>query len=132
MLPVSHISIAIARPAEQVYAFVADPQNLPRWAAGLATSEVHQEGDTWIAQAPFGRVSIRFAKRNNLGVLDHDVELESGQVFHNPMRVIANGEGSEFIFTLLRQPEMTDAQFAADTQAIEADLRTLKRLLEAS
>lgn len=35
------------------------------------------------------------------GLLDHDVELESGMVVHNPMRVVPNGEGSEFMFTLI-------------------------------
>ncbi|GAA6129764.1 SRPBCC family protein [Halopseudomonas sabulinigri] len=131
LLPCSHLSIAIACPPEQVYAYAADPRNLPRWAAGLASSEILQDGEDWIAQAPFGRVRIRFAARNTFGVLDHAVELESGQIFHNPMRVVANGDGSEFVLTLLRQPEMTDAEFAADRQAIEADLKRLKQLLEA-
>lgn len=62
--------------------------------------------------------------------MDHDVELDSGVVVHNPMRVVPNGDGSEFIFTLLRQPGMSDDQFADDAQAVTKDLRTLKKLLE--
>jgi hypothetical protein len=31
---------------------------------------------------------------------------------------------------LLRQPGMSDAQFAADARAVAEDLRTLKQLLE--
>lgn len=104
--------------------------NLPRWAAGLARSEVARDGDAWIAEAPFGRVKIKFAQENALGVMDHDVELESGVTVHNPMRVVPNGEGSEFIFTLFRRPEMSDEQFAEDRLAVEKDLRTLKELLE--
>jgi hypothetical protein len=49
---------------------------------------------------------------------------------HNPMRVVPNGEGSEFVFTLIRRPGISDAQFAEDTLAVENDLRTLKNLLE--
>jgi hypothetical protein len=62
--------------------------------------------------------------------LDHDVELESGVSIHNPMRVVPNGEGSEFVFTLIRQPGMSDGQFAKDRAAVENDLKTLKDVLE--
>jgi hypothetical protein len=91
---------------------------LPRWAAGLASSEVRRDGDEWIADAPFGKVRVRFVPRNSFGVMDHDVTLESGVTIHNPMRVVANGEGSEFVFTLIRQPEMSDGQFAKDKAAV--------------
>jgi len=46
------------------------------------------------------------------------------------MRVVANGEGSEFVFTLIRQPGMSDGQFAKDKAAVKNDLKTLKDLLE--
>jgi hypothetical protein len=80
----------------------------------LASSEVHREGGAWVADAPFGRVKIRFAEKNTFGVMDHDVELDSGVIIHNPMRVVPHGDGSEFIFTLLRQPDMSEEQFAED------------------
>jgi hypothetical protein len=130
MHDVQHVSVTIRRRPADVYEFASDPRNLPRWAAGLARSEVRQEGDEWVADSPMGRVKIRFARKNAYGVLDHDVTLESGATVHNPMRVVPNGEGSEFIFTLLRQPGMSDEKFAEDRAAIEKDLRTLKELLE--
>jgi len=46
---VQHVSISIARQPADVYEFASDPRNLPRWAAGLARSEVRQDGDAWIA-----------------------------------------------------------------------------------
>jgi hypothetical protein len=73
---------------------------------------------------------VRFVQRNSLGVMDHAVTLESGATIHNPMRVVPRGEGSEFGFTLMRQPGMSDRQFAKDKAAIEKDLTTLKDLLE--
>ena len=130
MHDVQHISVYIARPPAEVYEFASDPRNLPRWAAGLARSEVKSDGTEWIADAPFGKVRVRFAQRNSFGVMDHDVKLESGVTIHNPMRVVPNGDGSEFIFTLIRQPGMSDAQFAKDKAAVETDLKTLKDLLE--
>jgi hypothetical protein len=130
MRDVQHISVYIARRPAEVYEFASDPRNLPRWAAGLSRSEVRKDGDEWVADAPFGKVRVRFAQRNSFGVMDHDVKLESGVTIHNPMRVVPNREGSEFIFTLIRQPGVSDRQFAKDKAAVEKDLRTLKELLE--
>jgi carbon monoxide dehydrogenase subunit G len=130
MHDVQHVRVSIARPPAEVYEFASDPRNLPRWAAGLARSEVRKDGDEWVADAPFGKVRVRFAPRNSFGVMDHDVKLESGVSVHNPMRVMPNGKGSEFVFTLIRQPGMSDEQFAKDKAAVEHDLQTLKDLLE--
>ena len=127
---VRHISVSIARSPSDVYEFASDPRNLPKWAAGLARSEVKEEAGEWVADAPFGKVRIRFAPRNELGVMDHDVTLESGAVVHNPMRVVPNGQGTEFIFTVIRQAGMSDEQFEKDQAAVRKDLRTLKALLE--
>jgi hypothetical protein len=107
------ISVSIARPPREVYEFVREPTNMRKWAAGLS------------ADAKF-----RFAERNELGVLDHWVNVAPGAEIYVPMRVVANGEGSEFIFTLFRQPGMSDADLAADAAAVKRDLSALKRLLE--
>lgn len=130
MQQVQHISIFIDRKPRDVYEFVADGKNLSLWAAGLARSAPQPDGDSWLIEAPFGKVRVRFADKNSFGVLDHEVELESGVKVHNPMRVMPNGEGSELLFTLIRRPEMSDEQFGADRAAIAADLQTLKNLLE--
>ena len=83
-----------------------------------------------MAESPLGKVKIRFAAPNAFGILDHAVVLESGATFHNPMRVLPNGDGSEVVFTLFRLPGTSDAQLAADAGAVERDLRELQALLE--
>jgi pimeloyl-ACP methyl ester carboxylesterase len=129
MPDVQHVSVCIARPPVEVYEFASDPRNLPRWATGLASSEVKRDGDDWIADAPFGTVRVRFVQRNSFGVMDHDVTLASGVTVHNLMRVVPNRDGSELVFTLIRQPGMSDGQFAKDRAAVENDLKALKDLL---
>lgn len=130
VLEVRHVSVSIERPPDEVYRCASDPANLPRWASGLGASIANVAGE-WIAESPFGKVKIRFAPPNPFGVLDHDVALvESGGSFHNPMRVVPNGDGSEVVFTLLRQPGATQAQFETDAATVERDLRALKRILE--
>ena len=63
-------------------------------------------------------------------ILDHEVTLPSGETVYNPMRVIADGDGCEVVFTLRRQPGMTEADFSRDADLVLADLGALKRLLE--
>jgi hypothetical protein len=75
----------------------------------LARSELRRDGDEWIADAPFGKIRLRFVQPNPFGVMDHDVQLESGVTIHNPMRIVPSGEGSEFVFTLIRQSGVSDA-----------------------
>jgi hypothetical protein len=125
-----HLTVSVDRPAAAVYAYVRDPAHLPAWAAGLAAGIRLEQGE-WVADSPMGRVLVRFVPVNEYGVLDHDVVLPDGTVSTNPLRVLADGAGSEVVFTLRRRPGMSDEEWAADTRAVEADLGTLKRVLEA-
>lgn len=128
--PAKHISISIQRSPIEVYDFASLPENLPKWAAGLSQSKVVKSGDHWVVDSPMGRVEVRFAPQNRLGVIDHDVTLPSGQVVHNPLRILKNNDGSEVVFTLYRLPEMSDQNFDEDARRVIQDLQTLKSLLE--
>ncbi len=121
------LTISIDAPVQRVYAFVRDAEHLPRWVAFCKA--VRREGDGWILTTDGGSMTLRFVDDNTLGVLDHVVSTTDAEV-HVPMRVVANGSGSEVLFTVFRAPAMTDEQLAADVALVERDLRSLKRLLE--
>ncbi|HTU74691.1 MAG TPA: hypothetical protein VMG38_14345 [Trebonia sp.] len=125
-----HLSERIGRPAQEVYQYACDPANLPRWAPGLG-DRVEQVNGQWFADTAGGRVRLAFAPPNDFGILDHFVTLGSGEVIYVPMRVIADENGSEVLFTLRRQQGMTDAEFEADAEAVMADLARLKNIMEA-
>lgn len=130
LFEVRNISVSIQRSPEDVYAFISDGNNIPRWAAGLGTSIRRADGE-WIADGPLGEVKVRFAEPNDFGVADHDVVVpETGDTVHNPIRVVPNGSGSTVIFTLMRLPGVSENQFSEDAKTVERDLTTLKRILE--
>jgi len=125
-----HLAVWIARPAAEVYEFAAEPANLPLWAGGLAGASVEWDGSAWATDSPMGPVTFTFAPRNELGVLDHDVRLPSGEVVHNPLRVLPYGALSEVVFTLRQLPGMSDAELERDAAMVAADLARLQELLE--
>jgi putative acetyltransferase len=125
--PSRTLSVSIARPPEDVYAFVANPENLPRWS--FFTS-VARQGDRWIATSAAGSTPLRFVDPNALGVLDHFVTTGPSTEIYVPMRVVPNGTGSEVLFTLFRLETMTEHAFERDAETVGRDLIRLKRVLE--
>lgn len=131
MMNVRLLTVSIARPSAIVYEFASNPENLPQWLRSFCLS-VKRTGDQWQMETPTGWITIQFVPANDFGVLDHVVTLPDGQAILNPMRVVANGEGSEVTFTLFQLPDMSAEQFAKDAEMVEADLRSLKAVLEGS
>lgn len=105
--------MTIERSALDVYNYVVDPKNLPKWASGLNAA-----------------VKVRFVERNKYGVLDHYVSVDSGPEVYMPMRVFPNGEGCEVLITIFRHPGTSEERFVHDTQWVRRDLEALKALLE--
>jgi uncharacterized protein YndB with AHSA1/START domain len=128
--PSLHLPVVIERPWRTVYEYVSDPRNLPRWAAGLAGSEVQREVSQWSMSSPMGRVLVSFVPDNELGVVDHTVTLPTGESVLNPLRVLPLTEDScEVVFTLRRRG-MTEAELDEDAAAVRADLEQLKAICE--
>src|SRR5687767_11554710 len=98
------ISIGIACPLGRATAFLADPGNWPKWAAGLGSSLARTADGRWTVATPDGPAELRFAPPNTLGVFDHVVILASGEEVRVPLRAVANGDGCEVTLTLFRQP----------------------------
>lgn len=128
-LPSRTLSVWVDRDPDAVYAFLSVPENFMQWASGLADS-LKRNGDGWVADTPEGTMQVRFTPPNPFRIADHWVIPSSGAEIALPMRVLANGSGSEVTFHLFRQPEMDDGRFAADAEWVERDLATLKRVLE--
>lgn len=81
-------------------------------------------------ETPQGKVGLRIAEKNESGILDHYITPPSGIEVLVPMRVLPNGTGSEIIFTVFKQPWMTDESFSKDIGLVEQDLKSLKTVME--
>jgi hypothetical protein len=126
-----HVAQHVRCPAAVAYAYASDPAHLAAWAAGLGGPVVHVDGQ-WRVRSPDGDVLLHFAAPNAFGVLDHTVVLPDGTRVQNPMRVLPDGDDCEVVFTLRRQPAMSDDDFERDAAAVAKDLQTLRDVLEAA
>jgi len=131
MLPARTYSISIDRDWQVLYEAIWRPEVFPKWASGLAESDLRQEDDKWLADGPEGPVAIRFSPHNDYGVMDHFVDTGDGREVHVPLRVVRNGDGAEVMLTLFRQPGMDDEMFARDAKWMTRDLRALKAFVTA-
>lgn len=118
-------SVAIDSTPAKVFAFVADARNLPLWAPG-AVKSVEPSGDEWIFHNGDAerRVVVKTSQEHGT------VDLLFGEAAGVFTRVLPNGTGAEYQFTMFF-PEGTP-QDAVDAQlaVIDEELTTVRRYCE--
>ena len=108
--------------------FVADPVNLPRWAPGFAPA-VHERHGRWFVVGERGEFEIVVLTSDELGTFDLWPADDPQRGIRT--RVIANGDGSEFVFTLLLDDDIDGAAHARQVDVVEQELGAVRELLEA-
>lgn len=116
--------------SRHLFAFLADPANLPRWAVGFCRS-IRRDGDRWFAQTPQGEVAVQYTTHPDLRVIDFHISSAPGTEATAFSRVLPNGDGSEYVFTQFQAPGMPDAVFEAQVRALKEELVVLRALMNA-
>lgn len=124
-----HVGTGISCTAQKAYDYISSPANLPSWASGLSSS-IHEVDGQWVADSPMGKVIVKFAPKNDFGILDHEVTLASGIKVSNPFRVIENEDCCELVFTVFHRDGISELEFLGDVRHVEKDLLALKKILE--
>ncbi len=133
MLASRIIKVQIERTFADVYDFLADPLNFSKWAANPDSGMDPLGGSDWVIDVPRGKVVIRFSPINTFGVLDYQTfprGADGGPV--TPVRLYANGDGSELLLTWFQRPGVSDEAFVSDVEWVTSDLTRLKSLLEST
>jgi hypothetical protein len=120
-------SISIAAPPQDVLAVVGDARRLPEWAPNFARA-VRPDGDGWIIDTGAGDLRVDLRVVPELGTVDI---LRGDPPRGAFSRVLPNGDGSEYLFTLFF-PEGTDpAAVDAQMATVDTELETVRALSEA-
>jgi hypothetical protein len=123
----------IDRPADEVYAFLADVGNWPRWAVvNVLAAEPAGSPGWWRIDTPDGPAEIRLRPDAATGVVDHDFRggPDDPDLATVSARVVANGRGAEFLITVFQPSEVSDADFDQLLAALDTELAELKAVLE--
>jgi hypothetical protein len=122
-------SIFIEAPPAKVVEFLAQVDNLPRWAVGFAKA-VTRDGGRWFVTTGAGEVGIRIGADARSGVVDFWMSPAPGVEALAASRVVPNGAGSEYVFTQFQTPGMPDEVFEKNVKALEHELTVLRAVLE--
>jgi uncharacterized protein YndB with AHSA1/START domain len=122
-------TISIAAPPNAVLDFVADPRHLPQWAPGFARAvRPAPEAGQWLVDDGDREFSIAMPVDRAHGTVDI---LRPGDTRRGAyMRVVPNGAGSEYVFTLVFPDGVPEPAVAAQMQTVEAELATVRSLIE--
>jgi response regulator RpfG family c-di-GMP phosphodiesterase len=113
----------------KVVEFLANPQNLPRWAVGFAKS-IRRENQRWLVTTGAGDMEIRIEADVLSGVVDYFMAPAPGVEMVARSRVVSNGSGAEYLFTQFQPPGMADEAFEKNVRALQHELTVLRALLE--
>jgi hypothetical protein len=116
--------------AAQLFDFLSDPENLPRWAVGFCRG-IRPNGDEWLVRTAHGEVGLRYVTDRALGVIDYHMSPAPGVEATAFSRVVPNGDGAVYVFTQLQPPGMPDGVFAGQATALTEELRVLEAVVRA-
>jgi Polyketide cyclase / dehydrase and lipid transport len=113
-------SISIAAPPSAVLDFVGDARTLPRWAPAFTTS-VEPDGEHWRIDGD-RLIDVRVSRERGTVDLVAAGDPRRGAF----TRVIANGEGSEYLFTLQFPNGTGEDAVARQMAVVEGELRAVR------
>jgi len=120
--------MAIQAAPDQVHAFLAEPENLPRWAPGFAQA-VRADGDEVIVSSQ-GQ-DVRMTMVSSLESRTVDMTTGTDRRLGLFVRVLPNGDGSECVVSVAFGDNTPDAVVAAQMTVVAEELTAIRSLTEA-
>jgi hypothetical protein len=121
--------IAIAAPREAVISILADATRLPDWAPNFARA-VQRDGEHWRVDTGAGDLLMEVVVDRDLGTVD--LIRPGDPSLGAKMRVLHNGAGSAFVFSIVFPPGAPEEAIVAQMATIEEELVTVRGLAEAA
>jgi hypothetical protein len=126
-------SIAIEKPADTVFEFIADPANLPKWTNAFKSAD----GQSAMLETPGGAIPIKLetVSRRDTGTVDWKMSFPDGTVGTAFSRITPDGENrSIYSFVLMAPPvplKRLEGALTEQMAILARELIALKARLEA-
>ena len=109
---VQSLTITVSAPRDVVFHFLADIENLPKWAGAWCERLMLQRGRWWALTAD-GEQVVDLETSAGTGVIDLRAGLSADRFRHTPIRVVSLGMRRSLIsFVVIEGPDEGAAAFA--------------------
>lgn len=120
------VTAVLDAPHEEVFAFLADVDNLPLWATEFAR-ELHRDGDRTTVVNGLGEFVFSIEADPVTGVIDMYAGPSEDELAVFPTRVVALGPAtSAYTFTMFQAPDMPDELFDSQHRSLEREFDNIR------
>jgi uncharacterized protein YndB with AHSA1/START domain len=121
------VTTVLPAPKEEVFAFLSDVENLPRWATEFAR-ELKVEDGRYTVVNGLGEFAFRIEADEATGVVDMLAGPSEDELALFPTRVVGLPDGrSAFTFTMFQGPGMSDELFESQHASLLREFENIER-----
>jgi hypothetical protein len=121
------VTTVLPAPREEVFAYLADIENLPGWATEFAR-ELVRDGDDYKVVNGLGEFFFDIRADAGTGVIDMYAGPTRDQMALFPTRVVAlPGGRSAYSFTMFQAPDMPDELFDSQHASLQREFAQIER-----
>ena len=122
------VTTTFSAPAGEVFAYLAELDNLPEWATEFARELKHVDGRDKVVNG-LGEFFFELRADPGSGVIDMHAGPREDTLQLFPTRVVPlAGGGSAFTFTMFQAPGQPDEQFEGQYQSLLREFKNLESL----
>ena len=121
-------TVTIVLPAQQkdVFAYLADIENLPKWATEFAR-ELKRENDGYKVVNNLGEFYFEIHADEDTGVIDMLAGPSKDELAVFPTRAVElHGGGTAYTFTMFQAPGMPDELFESQHQSLKREFDNIR------
>jgi hypothetical protein len=123
------LTTVVDAPQSEVFAYMADIENLPRWATEFAR-ELKRDGDDYKVVNGLGEFYFDISADEDTGVVDMFAGPDKDHMAVFPTRAVALPDGrTAYSFTMFQGPGMPDELFDAQHASLQREFGNIERAL---
>ena len=121
------VTTVLDAPREAVFRYIANIENLPRWANEFAR-ELRRDGDDYKVVNNLGEFFFEIRGDEKTGVVDMYAGPDKERMAVFPARAVELPDGrTAFMFTMFQSPEMPGELFDSQLASLRRELRNVER-----
>ena len=120
------VTAVLDAPADDVFDYLADIENLPEWATRFARELTYENGKAKVVNG-LGEFYFSIAADPETGVIDMFAGPEEDELAIFPTRVVRlPGGRTAFTFTMFQSPDMPDDLFESQYESLLVEFENIR------